>query len=175
MSEINTSSTNNKVEGALNDTDAKVASPMKDTSALSDMEFAKTTQVNLSRPHLPFFYSLFKMRFSDMSIIHRLYMCVGLTFFLFFVATTVVIVMAQSQVTDTDARSGVRAVLRTSDAISSDIIHIEQNVRQVVSGSGNVGNLLTKINDTASILKTNLQKLQSQVDRLNNEELLLQS
>lgn len=171
MSEINTSSTNNKVEGALNDTDAKVASPITDTSALSDKEFAKTTQVNLSRPHLPFFYSLFKMRFSDMSIIHRLYMCVGLTFFLFFVATTVVIVMAQSQVTDTDARSGVRAVLRTSDAISSDIIHIEQNVRQVVSGSGNVGNLSTKINDTASMLKTNLQKLQSQVDRLNNEEL----
>ena len=73
MSEINTSSTNNKVEGALNDTDAKVANPIKDTSALSDKEFAKTTQVNLSRPHLPFFSSLFKMRFSDMSIIHRLY------------------------------------------------------------------------------------------------------
>lgn len=171
MSEINTSSTSNKVEGALKDTDAKVASPMQDTSMLSDKEFAKTTQVNLSRPHLPFFYSLFKMRFSDMSIIHRLYMCVGLTFFLFFVATTVVIVMAQSQVTDTSSRSGVRGVLRTSDAISSNIIHIEQNVRQIVSGSGNVGNVSAKINDTASILKTNIQKLQSQVDRLNNEEL----
>lgn len=170
MSDINSSSASPKVGGTSTDTDANVSNLMKDTSALSDKEFAKTTQVNLSRPHLPFFYSLFKFRFSDMSIIHRLYMCVGLTFFLFFVATIVVIGMAQSSTSGSDSRNSVRSVLRTSDALSSNIIDLEQAVRNIVSGTSKGDLAEAKIIDACNSMTHNLDKLVSQVENVGSDE-----
>lgn len=87
----------------------------------------------LTRPHEPFFKALFHLRFSDMSIVHRLYLCVGITFLLFFATTFIVFFMAQSQISE-NGNVGLSAVQRSSNTLSDNIIKLEDQVRILVGG-----------------------------------------
>lgn len=137
-------------------------------STLSDLEFAKKTQVNLARPHLPFFKALFTFHFGGMSIIHRLYLCVGITFFLFLMATLVVVFMT-SQVNDSQDRSGVRSVVKISNIVGNDILSLEDGMRQLFAKNANINQAISSINQSVSSIDSNIQALNNQINRLNDE------
>lgn len=131
--------------------------------------------VNLSRPHRPFFSALFSFRFSDMSIVHRLYMCVGITFFLFFVATCVVVSMTQSQVaaSSNSDRAGLRTVSRYANNISNEIISLEDAVRDLIVLNGSASSALSKVNAALDGINKNTSNLTNVIGKLS--ELDLQS
>ena len=109
------------------------AQPQSASQDIGSAKLDRDPAVELARPHMPFFSSLCKLRFRDMSIVHRLYMCVGITFFLFFVATFVVFFMTQSQVNSMDdTRTDLSSVLRHSERISSGVISLETAVHEMI-------------------------------------------
>lgn len=116
--------------------------------------------MDLARPHVPFFSALFRLRFSDMSIVHRLYLCVGITFFLFFIATMVVFLMSQSQMESaTESRSGIRSVLRISNLLSNDIIMLEDSVHNLVSNQAEGSLAEAKVTSAVNSLQENFSEL----------------
>lgn len=147
------------------------ASSMASIDGLSEKEFAKKTQVNLARPHLPFLAALFKFRFSDMSIIHRLYMCVGLTFFLFLVATLVVFFMTQSESLGKDSRTGMRQVLKVSNQITGDIITFEDSIRDLITKEVSGVTAENSVNEAIRSIEQNVSKLESLTPSIADEQL----
>ena len=129
--------------------------------------------VDLSRPHSPFFSALFRLRFSDMSIIHRLYMCVGFTFFMFMVATLVVVLMSQSQMQQesNEDSSSLSAVSRYANRLSNDIITLEGAVHSLVS-KNNSGSLAeAAVTDAINKMKVDFTTLDNAVTNLNEADI----
>ena len=140
-----------------------------ENDALSDIEFAKKTKVNLARPHLPFFLALFTMRFGGMSIIHRLYMCVGITFFLFLVATLVVTFMT-SQVNDSLSRSGVRTVVSKANLLGNDILTLENAIARLTRNDGSTTELLNEITGAVSAVESNTRALSAMIEMVSDDQ-----
>lgn len=134
----------------------------------SNNEFTQETNVNLDRPHLPFFKALFSFHFGGMSIIHRLYLCVGLTFFLFLMATLVVVYMTH-QVDGSQARSGVRSVVHTSNLVGNDILSLEENMRQLFVNKNDETQAIAAIKASVNAIDSNLNLLNSQINMLSDE------
>ena len=110
-------------------------------SSLDTLEAARQgASAVVARPHLPFLSSLFTLRFSGMSIVHRLYLCVGITFLMFLVATVVVCIMSQGQKNEVSGTSGLAQVQRYSNDISADILTLENAIHALVVGQSQ-GNL----------------------------------
>ena len=136
----------------------------------SDLKDESTpkTQVNLDRPHLPFFKALFSFHFGGMSIIHRLYLCVGLTFFLFLVATLVVVYMT-NQVNGSHDRSGVRSVVRTSNLVGNDILSIEESIRLLFVQNADENLAISELKSAVGSMDKNLSALNEQINKLSDE------
>lgn len=126
--------------------------------------------VELARPHMPFFASLFKLRFRDMSIIHRLYMCVGITFLLFFVATFAVYFLSQSQVRNSnDEHGNVFAIYQRTEQVSSSVLGVESAVRDLLAG-GN-GSSEIGVTNALQTVQNNFSELQQAVSFLPQGDL----
>lgn len=157
----------------------KASAPINATaqpqSASQDIGCAKLDRdpaVELARPHMPFFSSLCKLRFRDMSIVHRLYMCVGITFFLFFVATFVVFFMTQSQVNSMDdTRADLASVLRHSDRISSGVISLETAVHEMIQENKQGSLAEAGVTSALQSLHTDFNNLTRSVDALQTGSL----
>lgn len=132
-------------------------------------DFANKTQVNLDRPHLPFFKALFSFHFGGMSIVHRLYLCVGLTFFLFLIATLVVVYMT-NQVNGSHDRSGVRSVVRTSNLVGNDILSVEESMRQLFVKNSNESQAISDVKAAVSSMDKNLSALNALINQLSDEK-----
>lgn len=126
----------------------------------------------LSRPHQPFFSALLRFRFSDMSILHRLYMCVGITFILFLVATLAVFFMTQSQVSSSnDNTAGINNVLRLSNSISNDIIELEDSIRSIIVENQTGSLSEAKVTSASNSLQSHLNSLSNMVSKLYDGDL----
>ncbi len=126
----------------------------------------------LSRPHQPFFSALLRFRFSDMSILHRLYMCVGITFILFLVATLAVFFMTQSQVSSSnDNTAGINNVLRLSNSISNDIIELEDSIRSIIVENQTGSLSEAKVTSASNSLQSHLNSLSNMVSQLYDGDL----
>lgn len=136
-------------------------------SDLND-ESTPKTQVNLDRPHLPFFKALFSFHFGGMSIIHRLYLCVGLTFFLFLLATLVVVYMT-NQVNGSHDRSGVRSVVRTSNLVGNDILSVEESIRQLFVKNSDENLAISELKSAVGSMDKNLSVLNEEINKLSDE------
>lgn len=113
----------------------------------------------VARPHLPFLSSLFTLRFSGMSIVHRLYLCVGITFLMFLVATVVVCIMSQGQKNEVSGTSGLAQVQRYSNDMSADILTLENSIHALVVGQSQ-GNLAeAKVTAALQSLQQNFNNL----------------
>ena len=113
----------------------------------------------VARPHLPFLSSLFTLRFSGMSIVHRLYLCVGITFLMFLVATVVVCIMSQGQKNEVSGTSGLAQVQRYSNDMSADILSLENSIHALVVGQSQ-GNLAeAKVTAALQSLQQNFNNL----------------
>ena len=136
----------------------------------SDLKEESTpkTQVNLDRPHLPFFKALFSFHFGGMSIIHRLYLCVGLTFFLFLLATLVVVYMT-NQVNGSHDRSGVRSVVRTSNLVGNDILSVEESIRQLFVKNSDENLAISELKSAVGSMDKNLSVLNEEINKLSDE------
>ncbi len=128
--------------------------------------------VDLARPHMPFFSSLFKLRFRDMSIIHRLYLCVGISFLLFFIATFAVFFITQSQVDSTlTSRSTLSSVLKQSDHLSDDILVLEDSVHRLLVAQKSSPAQENEVNNVLKKLQTDFADLRTLVQGLDNGQL----
>lgn len=137
-------------------------------SAMRDLDPA----VELARPHMPFFSSLFKLRFRDMSIVHRLYMCVGITFLLFFVATFVVFFMSQSQVSSSDdSRMDLSAVLKQSERLSANVLQLETAVHEVIEENKQGSLAEAGVTSAINALQSSFTQLQRNVGFLQEGSL----
>ena len=126
----------------------------------------------LSRPHQPFFSALLRFRFSDMSILHRLYMCVGITFILFLVATLAVFFMTQSQVSSSnDNTAGINNFLRLSNSISNDIIELEDSIRSIIVENQTGSLSEAKVTSASNSLQSHLNSLSNMVSKLYDGDL----
>ena len=113
----------------------------------------------VARPHLPFLSSLFTLRFSGMSIVYRLYLCVGITFLMFLVATVVVCIMSQGQKNEVSGTSGLAQVQRYSNDMSADILTLENSIHALVVGQSQ-GNLAeAKVTAALQSLQQNFNNL----------------
>lgn len=124
----------------------------------------------LTRPHVPFFKALFHLRFSDMSIVHRLYLCVGITFLLFFASTFVVFFMAQAQISD-NGNMGLSAVQRSATNLSNDIIKLEDKVRILVSGKKSNATAESDARSLTENLRRDVADLNSKINSLNDDQI----
>lgn len=122
-------------DDALTSSASAASSKDQGSSSLDTLEAARhgASEV-VARPHLPFLSSLFTLRFSGMSIVHRLYLCVGITFLMFLVATVVVCIMSQGQKNEAAGTSGLAQVQRYSNSISADILTLENAIHALVVG-----------------------------------------
>lgn len=129
-------------------------------SSLDTLEAARQgASAVVARPHLPFLSSLFTLRFSGMSIVHRLYLCVGITFLMFLVATVVVCIMSQGQKNEVSGTSGLAQVQRYSNDISADILTLENAIHALVVGQSQ-GNLAeAKVTAALQSLQQNFNSL----------------
>lgn len=136
----------------------------------SDLKEESTpkTQVNLDRPHLPFFKALFSFHFGGMSIIHRLYLCVGLTFFLFLLATLVVVYMT-NQVNGSHERSGVRSVVITSNLVGNDILSVEESIRQLFVKNSDENLAISELKRAVGSMDKNLSALNEEINKISDE------
>lgn len=112
----------------------------------------------ITRPHEPFFKALFTLRFSDMSIMHRLYLCVGITFLLFFASTFVVFFMAQTQI-EQEGDNGIVFVERSVNKLTNDFSKLEP----LVTAQGTSNNESVMV---LSSIKRDLSQLQNRVNVL---------
>lgn len=128
----------------------------------------------LTRPHVPFFKALFSFRFSDMSIVHRLYLCVGITFLLFFASTFVVFFMAQAQIAE-DSDAGFARINRISNTIGKNIIVLEEHVRDLLAQKGNPSQLKNELSSQLSQMRSNMNDLKAQLQSLDPVELKVRS
>ena len=131
-------------------------------------ESTQKTQVNLDRPHLPFFKALFSFHFGGMSIIHRLYLCVGLTFFLFLLATLVVVYMT-NQVNGSHERSGVRSVVITSNLVGNDILSVEESIRQLFVKNSDENLAISELKRAVGSMDKNLSALNEEINKISDE------
>ncbi len=140
---------------------AKALRSKQGPSSLDRMELARQGASEVvARPHLPFLSSLFKLRFSGMSIVHRLYLCVGITFLMFLVATVVVCIMSQGQKDEASGSSGLAQVQRYSNNISAGILELENAIHALVVGQS-AGNLAeAKVTAALQSLQQNYSSLQ---------------
>ena len=129
-------------------------------SSLDTLEAARQgASAVVARPHLPFLSSLFTLRFSGMSIVHRLYLCVGITFLMFLVATVVVCIMSQGQKNEVSGTSGLAQVQRYSNDIRADILTLENAIHALVVGQSQ-GNLAeAKVTAALQSLQQNFNSL----------------
>ena len=148
------------------------AQPQSASQDIGSAKLDRDPAVELARPHMPFFSSLCKLRFRDMSIVHRLYMCVGITFFLFFVATFVVFFMTQSQVNSMDdTRADLASVLRHSDRISSGVISLETAVHEMIQENKQGSLAEAGVTSALQSLHTDFNNLTRSVDALQTGSL----
>lgn len=131
---------------------------IKDTA--SSVNNLGSDSILLTRPHVPFFKALFSLRFSDMSIIHRLYLCVGVTFLLFFASGLIVFFMAQTQIAE-GANAGFVKIQRYANSAGKEIIILEEQVRNLVSGSGRSSQVKGNINEQMSLLRQSVTELKT--------------
>lgn len=113
----------------------------------------------VARPHLPFLSSLFTLRFSGMSIVHRLYLCVGITFLMFLVATVVVCIMSQGQKNEVSGTSGLAQVQRYSNDMSADILTLENSIHALVVGQSQGHLAEAKVTAALQSLQQNFNNL----------------
>lgn len=145
---------------ALGATAEQSGSTAQGKSSLDTLEAARQgASAVVARPHLPFLSSLFTLRFSGMSIVHRLYLCVGITFLMFLVATVVVCIMSQGQKNEVSGTSGLAQVQRYSNDISADILTLENAIHALVVGQSQ-GNLAeAKVTAALQSLQQNFNSL----------------
>ena len=145
---------------ALGETADPSGSTAQGKSSLDTLEAARQGASEVvARPHLPFLSSLFTLRFSGMSIVHRLYLCVGITFLMFLVATVVVCIMSQGQKNEVSGTSGLAQVQRYSNDISADILTLENSIHALVVGQSQ-GNLAeAKVTAALQSLQQNYSSL----------------
>lgn len=148
------------------------AQPQSASQDIGSAKLDRDPAVELARPHMPFFSSLCKLRFRDMSIVHRLYMCVGITFFLFFVATFVVFFMTQSQVNSMDdTRTDLSSVLRHSERISSGVISLETAVHEMIQENKQGSLAEAGVTSALQSLHTDFNNLTRSVEALQTGQL----
>ena len=145
---------------APGETAEQAGSTAQGKSSLDTLEAARQgASAVVARPHLPFLSSLFTLRFSGMSIVHRLYLCVGITFLMFLVATVVVCIMSQGQKNEVSGTSGLAQVQRYSNDMSADILTLENSIHALVVGQSQ-GNLAeAKVTAALQSLQQNFNNL----------------
>lgn len=141
----------------------------------SEQNAAKVNRQNpqdLSRPIIPFFKALFSCRFSDMSIVHRLYLSVGITFALFSIATFFFFFMTQSQLASSASdRVGFRSLSRSANILSNQIIELDSGIKNLLFDNKSVYDAKQNISEPLDIilksfatLDTNSRKLAQESD-----------
>lgn len=125
--------------------------------------------VLLTRPHQPFFSALFSLKFSNMSILHRLYLCIGITFLLFFASTFVVFFMAQTQIAE-QGNKGFVAIEKSSGRMANSTIKLEDQIRELVASNQKNVQSENAIREILSQLEQNLSTLRNAVGTLIDKD-----
>lgn len=125
--------------------------------------------VLLTRPHQPFFSALCSLKFSSMSILHRLYLCIGITFLLFFASTFVVFFMAQTQIAE-QGNKGFVAIEKSSGRMANSTIKLEDQIRVLVASNKQNVQSENAIREVLSQLEQNLNGLRNAVGTLIDKD-----
>lgn len=102
------------------------------TDDLSNLE----DKVDLKRPHASFWKSLFRLRFSDMSIVHRIYFSQGLSLVFFFLALIATFYVSATVDSDTSNSVGsVRSVYYKANNINQTLMQIDVSLYDLLNGN----------------------------------------
>lgn len=143
---------------------------MADASVTQHDETDAEERNGSSGHHVPFLKALFSFRFSDMSIIHRLYMSVGITFLMFFVSTSVVFYMSYKD-TGNESGAGIVGVQYMSNKLTDNIISLERQIRELVHSDSKNAAAEQRTKEMYTDLEANYRILKSRGANLNEGSL----
>lgn len=125
-----------------------------------------------SRPHMPFWHSLWRLKFSDMSIMHRVFLGQVLMITLFIVATAVVSYIVQSQRNEQQNAhiDSARAIYSLSAQNQNKLINSQNNLTSIIINNTHIEfQSIQKLLEDVEKININAQKIISLIDTMPND------